>query len=145
MPSTEPCLCQLRASKVGISVRAARARRLYERGLDRLEGRWAGSGPDGARFLADHAYARDLDLFGHGSLFQLLDTARTEAGQDTLADGQAVNVHFSPKTKTCKFDLKVTYSDDDSSAVWEKIDLCTVEKITIHYDRKADQTSATFD
>jgi MutS domain V len=66
--------------------RAARARRLYERGVDRLEGRWAGSGPDGARFLADHPYARDLDVFGHGSLFQLLDTARTEAGQDTLAD-----------------------------------------------------------
>ena len=66
-------------------------------------------------------------------------------GQDTLADGQAVNVHFSPKTKTCKFDLKVTYSDDDSSAVWEKIDLCTVEKITIHYNRKSDETSATFD
>jgi len=54
-------------------------------------------------------------------------------------------VHFSPKTKTCKFDLKVTYSDDDSSAVWEKIDLCTVEKITIHYNRKSDETSATFD
>jgi hypothetical protein len=66
-------------------------------------------------------------------------------GQDVLADGQAVNIHFSPKTKTCQFDLKVTYSDDDSNAVWEKIDLCTVEKITIHYDRKADQTSATFD
>src|ERR1700733_6745587 len=66
-------------------------------------------------------------------------------GQDTLADGQAVNGHFSPKTKTCKFDLKVTYSDDDSSAVWEKIDLCTVEKITIHYNRKSDETSATFD
>jgi hypothetical protein len=65
--------------------RAARARRLYERGVDRLEGRWAGSGPDGARFLADHPYARDLDLFGNGSLFQLLDTARTEAGQDALA------------------------------------------------------------
>ena len=42
-------------------------------------------------------------------------------------------------------DLKVTYSDDDSSAVWEKIDLCTVEKITIHYNRKSDETSATFD
>jgi hypothetical protein len=66
-------------------------------------------------------------------------------GQDTLADGQAVNVHFSPKTKTCKFDLKVVYSDDDSSAVWEKIDLCTVEKITIKYNRKSDETSATFD
>jgi hypothetical protein len=66
-------------------------------------------------------------------------------GQDTLADGQAVNIHFSPKTKTCNFDLKVTYSDDDSSAVWQKIDLCTVEKITNKYNRKSDETSASFD
>ena len=66
-------------------------------------------------------------------------------GQDTLGDGQAVNVHFSPKTHTCKWDLKVTYTDDDSSAVWNNIDLCTVEKITIKYNRKSDQTSATFD
>jgi hypothetical protein len=66
-------------------------------------------------------------------------------GQDTLADGQAVNVHFSPKTKTCTFDLKVIYSDDDSSAVWSKIDLCTVEKITFKYNRKSDETTASFD
>jgi hypothetical protein len=66
--------------------RAARARRLYERGLDRIEGRWAGSGPDGRRFLSEHPYARDLDVFGEGSLFQLIDTARTEAGEETLAD-----------------------------------------------------------
>jgi hypothetical protein len=66
--------------------RAARARRIYLRGLDRLDGHWAGAGPDGARFLESHPYARDLDLFGPGSLFQLLDTARTEAGQDTLAE-----------------------------------------------------------
>jgi hypothetical protein len=66
-------------------------------------------------------------------------------GQDTLADGQSVNVHFSPKVRTCKWDLKVTYSDDDSSAVWNDIDLCTVERITIKYNRKSDTTSATFD
>jgi len=66
-------------------------------------------------------------------------------GQDTLDDGQAVNVHFNAKTHTCKWDLKVTYSDDDSSAVWHNIDLCTVEKITIHYNRKSDETTATFD
>lgn len=66
-------------------------------------------------------------------------------GQDTLADGETVNVHFSPKTHTCKWDLKVTYSDDDSSAVWHNIDLCTVEKVTIKYNRKSDETSATFD
>ena len=66
-------------------------------------------------------------------------------GQDVLSDGQAVNVHFSPKVHTCKWDPKVTYSDDNSSAVWNAIDLCSVEKITIHYDRKNDVTRATFD
>jgi hypothetical protein len=66
-------------------------------------------------------------------------------GQDTLSDGEAVNVHFSPKVKTCQWDLKVVYNDDDSSAVWQKIDLCSVEKITIKYDRKKDTTSASFD
>jgi len=66
--------------------RSRRAYRLYERGLARLEGRWAGVGSDGQRFLADHPYARDLDLFGRGSLFELVNSARTEAGEATLAD-----------------------------------------------------------
>jgi hypothetical protein len=66
-------------------------------------------------------------------------------GQDTLSDAQAVNVHFSPKVHTCKWDLKVTYSDDNSNAVWNDVDLCSIDKITIHYDRKNDVTKATFD
>lgn len=66
-------------------------------------------------------------------------------GQDVLSDGQSVNVHFSPKVHTCEWDLKVVYSDDDSSAIWQKINLCQVERITIHYDRKNDVTRATFD
>ena len=65
--------------------RGRRAHRLYQRGLERLAGRWAGTGMDGSRFLDDHPYARDLDLFGRGSLFELIDTARTEAGEETLA------------------------------------------------------------
>ena len=65
--------------------RARQARRYYERGLSRLDGTWAGTGPDGARFIDAQPYARDLDLFGRGSLFQLIDTARTEAGEETLA------------------------------------------------------------
>src|SRR4029453_8195053 len=62
-----------------------RARELYERGMARLDFKWAGAGPDGARFLEGHPFARDLDLFGPASLFQLLDTARTEVGEETLA------------------------------------------------------------
>ena len=59
---------------------------LYERGLARLEDRWAGSGEGGERFASEgHAYARDLDLFGAGSLFERLCVVRTRAGEETLA------------------------------------------------------------
>ena len=58
----------------------------YERGLARLEDRWAGTGEGGERFLHDaHPYARDLDLFGAGSVFELLCIFRTRAGEETLA------------------------------------------------------------
>ena len=66
--------------------RAARAVAWYEHGIARIEDRWPGQGPAGDRFGdAGHLYAQDLDLFGDGSLFQLLCTARTQAGEETLA------------------------------------------------------------
>ncbi|MGB7435703.1 MAG: hypothetical protein WBW49_09795, partial [Candidatus Acidiferrum sp.] len=59
----------------------------YERGLARLNNEWAGTGEPGDVFLDPaHPYARDLDLFGKGSLFELLCTARTSAGQEILAE-----------------------------------------------------------
>jgi hypothetical protein len=69
------------------SLRArARAIEFYERGLCRLSESWAETGESGERFLdSSHPYARDLDLFGEGSLFELLCTARTRAGEETLA------------------------------------------------------------
>ena len=66
--------------------RAKNAERWYERGLDRLAGRWAGAGRDGTAFLEDHSYAHDLDLFGRASLFELINTTRTGAGETTLAE-----------------------------------------------------------
>lgn len=58
----------------------------YERGLARLHDEWSGTGETGERFLdPHHPYARDLDLFGKGSLFELLCTARTRAGEEKLA------------------------------------------------------------
>jgi MutS domain V len=65
---------------------ATRAIQLYERGLARLEDRWAGLGETGDRFRDDkHVYANDLDLFGRGSVFELLSQARTRTGEETLA------------------------------------------------------------
>ena len=66
--------------------RAARAAELYRRGLARLEDRWSGTGNRGERFGdVHHVYAADLDLFGEGSLFELLSAARTRMGEETLA------------------------------------------------------------
>ncbi len=66
--------------------RARSAVTFYERGLGRIQHRWPGTGDQGDRFMpVDHLYAADLDLFGQGSLFELVGTCRTEAGRATLA------------------------------------------------------------
>ena len=64
---------------------------------------------------------------------------------DSMDDGESRDIHFHSSVKTCKWDLKVVYADDDSSAVWQGIDLCVVSKITLRYNRKSGDTSATFD
>ena len=66
--------------------RAARGAAYYQYGLDRLDDAWMGRGHGGARFLeAAHPYAADLDVFGEGSLFELINQARTRAGEVRLA------------------------------------------------------------
>jgi hypothetical protein len=66
---------------------ARRATAFYERGMARLEHRWQGGGETGERFIdPHHPYSVDLDIFGRGSLFELLSTARTRGGETRLAD-----------------------------------------------------------
>jgi hypothetical protein len=66
--------------------RTASAVAYYERGLARMTMAWIGHGRTGDAFLpADHLYAADLDLFGRGSLFELLATSRTRMGDESLA------------------------------------------------------------
>ena len=65
---------------------AERAVDFYRKALARIEDRWSGTGPTGERIdTAASLYAADLDLFGEGSLFQLLSLARTRMGEDMLA------------------------------------------------------------
>ncbi len=70
----------------GLRTRAQRAVELYRAGLRRLEDHWRGSGPAGEQFdVQHHIYAADLDLFGRGGLYELLCAARTQMGENTLA------------------------------------------------------------
>ena len=73
--------------------RARSAVAFYERGLQRVTDQWIGRGRDGVDVFGrtltgapeSHPFAIDLDLFGRGSLFELLATTRTHAGEETLA------------------------------------------------------------
>ena len=66
--------------------RAMRSAAFYERGLSRIEDRWMGGRPS-TGVVADetHLYAVALDIFGKDSLFELISTARTRSGEETLA------------------------------------------------------------
>lgn len=63
-----------------------RAVAFYEHGIERLDDAWAGSGDTGSGFAdSHHPYTDDLDVFGEGSVYELLCRARTAWGRATLA------------------------------------------------------------
>jgi hypothetical protein len=65
---------------------STRLESFYRRGLARLDDQWAGQGDTGQRFFdPNHLYARDLDVFGSGSLYDLVSQAASAPGQHTLA------------------------------------------------------------
>jgi hypothetical protein len=69
-----------------LRTQARRAADFYQAGLDRLNDQWSGKGTSGARFdVQHHIYGDDLDLFGTDSLYELLCAARTQMGENILA------------------------------------------------------------
>ena len=65
--------------------RVRRTAAYVRRGLARLDDKWAGKGDSGERFLDEnHLYAGDLDILGKGSMYELLCSAETPSGRETL-------------------------------------------------------------
>jgi MutS domain V len=65
---------------------ASRAVAYYTRRQNQLAGHWQGQGNTGLHYCDDnHPYSSDLDIFGEGSLFELISCARTRLGEETLA------------------------------------------------------------
>ena len=63
-------------------------------------------------------------------------------GRDALADGEAVNIVFPHGNGACRFDIKVKYHDDGSTAAWMDVDLCKFSTITLFWDAKTQQSRA---
>ncbi len=77
------------ARVLAAGARSQRAIAWYEHGLARMGDRWAGRRPrilppDLQAKAEASLFAGDLDLFGAASLFELLCTARTSLGEETL-------------------------------------------------------------
>src|SRR5947209_16259571 len=61
---------------------ATRALAYYSNAFSRVQDRWMGTGSTGDQFRNDqHVYANDLDVFGKGSVFELISVARTGPGE----------------------------------------------------------------
>jgi MutS domain V len=67
--------------------RAWRLINFYDRATKRVQGDWPGAGASGEGLNPPgHAYANDLNIFGTGSLFELLWIGRSGIGQRGLAE-----------------------------------------------------------
>ena len=65
-------------------------------------------------------------------------------GQDVLGNGERVTIGFPKKDKACIYDLRVVFDDGDE-ADWREFNLCEVSRITLFYDRAANETTAQYD
>ncbi len=89
--------------------RLLRAIAFYERGLSHLTDEWPGTGRRGDRYVdPDHAYAGELDVFGMGSLFERISSARTRSGEDTLGEWlcHPADIETIPARQEAAVDLK---------------------------------------
>jgi hypothetical protein len=53
-------------------------------------------------------------------------------GQDTLANGESVNIHFSRTEKAAKWDLRIEDSDGNGIE-WTNLNLLEISTLTLHY------------
>lgn len=61
--------------------------------------------------------------------------------EKVLNDGSSINVKFSGSDKGCTWNIKVTWADDNTSSFFSGLNLCTIETVTLKYDRKSDTAS----
>jgi len=55
-------------------------------------------------------------------------------GQDVLKNNETADIEFSPKAKTCAWDMKIIDEDKDS-VEWANLDLCKANEITLMYEK----------
>ena len=59
-----------------------------------------------------------------------------------IEDGETWKISFAPNKSQCIQDIMIVFDDDGSEVTWDRFDLCTIQKITLRYNRKTNETTA---
>jgi hypothetical protein len=59
--------------------------------------------------------------------------------------GERRQVTFNAPTTYCQADLRVQFADGGTPAVWQNLNLCTLTRIKLVYDRMSGITTASYD
>ena len=62
-------------------------------------------------------------------------------GRSTLDNGKSRHFKFSDSA-ACVQDIKVVFGDNAGEAVWENLDLCEINKLTLRYNRSTRTVTA---
>src|SRR5215469_13534186 len=101
-----------------------------------------------ATFAADERNVTVINGTGYGIKFLGFNNPGDNDWSDnelggTLANGGNIYVKFNTADKGCKWNFKIEWADPGyPGVVWHDVDLCTIEKLTLKYDRSSDKTTA---
>ena len=62
-----------------------------------------------------------------------------------LGNGASFKVKFSNADKGCTWNIKVTWADDNTSSIFKGLNLCTINTVTLKYNKASDEASYTTD
>lgn len=100
-------------------------------------------------FAADERNVTVVNATGYGIKFLGFNNPGDNDWSDnelggTLADGGNVYVKFNTADKGCKWNFRIDWADAGYPGVlWNNVDLCSIETLTLKYDRASDTTSFT--
>jgi hypothetical protein len=70
------------------------------------------------------------------------DWGRDRMGENGTLDNNKQRTFKFGNRAACKQDIKAVFDEGDTEVIWEDLDLCEINKLTLKYDRKTKTVSA---
>jgi hypothetical protein len=100
-------------------------------------------------FAADNRNVTVVNGTGYGIKFLGFNNPGDNDWSDNeiggvMADGASQYVKFNNADKGCKWNIRISWADPGyPDVMWRNVDLCSIDKITLKYNRDTDTTSFT--